>query len=459
MAASVALVFAVVAWMARDPLAPEPLPSLESLNVIVIVIDTFGSEHAGGFHNPGLDHTPALDRLAQRGVVFRSAFAPAPWTQPSVASLFTSLMPSQHGVKSFGDHLPEDVETLAAQLKARGFKTGAVISNQGLVSPFGFASGFDWYDQSSAKGHEAITSNDVTDTAISWVDRNRDSRFFLFAHYFDPHYQYHQHPEHDLSSGYDGPLRTGMSIRELRDRRTEMSRDDIDFLIALHREEIAYTDGQVGRLLDHLAATGLEERTLVVLTSDHGEEFMRHGWIGHTRTLYDELMRVPLIVSLPGAIAPGVSDAPVSILDILPTILELSESPPARPNWTGRSLLPILTGADAGDADREILGEVSYDMPARIKKDREKVARMTSLLVGDFKLIHDLIADEWKLFDLDADPEELTNLYDHDHPAVMRWRPVLERWEATRDRVGRDAPRRELSDAEIERLRGLGYVR
>ncbi len=435
-------------------------PELEDLNVLVLVVDTFGAEHAGSFLNPELDHTPHMDKLASRGVVFRKAYAPSPWTQPSVASLLTGTMPSRHGVKKVTDVLGAEPPTLAALLKERGFATGAVISNMLLHPRFGFARGFHSYQTRPALGKTTgITSEAVTNRAIKWIGERADKRFFFFAHYFDPHHAYHHHSEFDQTSSYGGSLEPSMSIWKVRDKRPELKREDIDYLIGLHREEIAYTDSHIGRLLDHLRSSGIEKSTLVILTADHGEEFMRHGWIGHTRTLYEELLHVPMIVSLPGVFSPAVVDDPVSLIDVMPTVLAMSSAPDSDAG-VGLSLLPYLLGTGEPAAGRPMFGEVSV-VPLHQKEERhrEKIAFKTSLLSGSMKLIHDLPSDTWELYDVAADPEELRDLVSAGHSDLAHMESELRAWEKLRDAEAVQAGSTTLDSEAIERLRQLGYIK
>jgi arylsulfatase A-like enzyme len=430
---------------------------LEDLNVLVLLVDTLGAEHVG--YVSGGDCTPNLDRLAREGAAFRRAYAPAPWTQPSLASLYTGQMPSRHGVQRLFDQLAPAHDTLAERMEARGFETAGVTSNELAGARYGFAQGFRHYDESPVGGHDAITSHRVTDAAIRWLAARRGEKpFFLFVHYFDPHYAFQHHAAHDRTSGYRGWLRPGMDVWELLDARERLAPDDVAYLVGLYREEVAYTDAHVGRLLEHLRSSGLERSTLVVLLADHGEEFMRHGWIGHTRTLYDELLHVPLVVRLPGRIAPRVIDEPVSLLDVLPTLMALSEQPDRDAGWEGVSLAPALFEGAALAADRELLAEVSFAPgPKDAPKFAEKTAFKTALLRGPLKLVHDLLADRFALFDRGADPEELRDLWGA-RPEQDALRERLLAWERERP-AGREGAPLVPTDEEAARLRALGYLR
>lgn len=443
----------------------EPGPAAEELNVLLVVVDTLGAEHLGSYGGPA--RTPHLDQLAAQGLRFEQAVATAPWTQPSIASLLTSLMPSQHGVERLGQSLGDEPLTLAEALKERhGLRTHGVVSHVLLLPKNGYAQGFDGYDSQPAGGHDDLSSAEVTDAAIEFIDQHRagssaEERFFLFAHYFDPHYVYRSHEDFKHAPEYQGPIRPGMPIWDLRDQRDELGAEDVDFLRALYHEEIAYTDHHIGRLLQHLERTGLERNTLVVFTADHGEEFMGHGWIGHTRTLYDELVRVPLIMRLPGAIEPGVVTAPVSLIDVAPSVLELL-GPEVPAEWQGQSLLPYMAnpGFDAGP--RLVFSEVSYGPKRDVDKPQamQKRAHKTALVVGDVKLIHDRLSDGWELYRRADDPGEQRDLLREDPEAAASLgalKSKLLAFEAARGAGSQGDI--EFEESELEELRKLGYLR
>ena len=432
-------------------------------NVLLIVIDTLGARHVGHLLRPAPErsHTPEIDALARGGASFVNAYSPAPWTRPAVASLFTGRMPSAHGVEGPLDRLAQSHATLAEELSARGFATGAITSQPLLRRGSGYRQGFATYDDSHALGREAVTAERVTDAAIAWLDAHARERFFLLAYYFDPHDAYQHHEEHDLTSGYQGTLAPGMEIWKLRERRASLGPEDKAYLVGLHREEIAHSDAEVGRLLRHLAASGLERDTLVVLTADHGEELLEHGWIGHTRTLYDELLHVPLVVSLPGRIAPRAVEDPVSLLDVAPTILAIAGAPSggAEDARDGASLVRALRGDPRALADRALFAEVDYAPPQGDRHRAELTARKTALVGRRWKLVHDLPTGRFELYDRETDPGEHSDLWGR-VPEGERLRRHLLAFELTRPR--RSAMPSAASDADaadLARLRELGYLR
>jgi len=437
-------------------------PKAEDLNVLLIVVDTLGAEHMGAYG--GDARTPNLDALAAGGVRFGSAFSSAPWTQPSIASLMTSLMPSQHGVQRLGQALPAAFETLAEQLGGQlGRQTQGVVSHVLLLPKNGYAQGFDQYDSRAAGGHDELSSEQVTAGAIEFLDAREASKanakpFFLFVHYFDPHYLYREHPEFPHGAPYDGPITSSMPIWELRDQRQTLNARDIEHLKDLYHEEIAFTDYHIGRLLEHLRVKGLEQNTLVIFTADHGEEFMGHGWIGHTRTLYDELLHVPLIFSLPGVLDAALVRSPVSLLDVAPTVLDLlgSAAPAA---WQGRSLVPLLSGAATSEPARLVFSEVSYGPKGESKKKQamEKRAHKTSLVLGELKMIHDRLSGRWELYRRAEDPGEQRDLYSESDRAQGVLKSKILEFEASRGQSELGAVK--LDAGEMDQLEKLGYLR
>lgn len=449
------LILVPVIW--RFLLEPPPPPNLEDLNVVLIVVDTLRSD-ALGFMNPEVRTTPHLDRLAEQGVVFERAYAPAPWTQPSMASLFTGLMPSTHNVRLLMDHLGEDRLTLAEALRARGFSTHGIVTNNLISESLGFAQGFDDYELIAKSGrsiYEGVTSRVVTNHALEWLAKRKPGPYFLLVHYFDPHYSYQHHPGYSLTDDYGGKLHPGMPIDELRRMSPDLDAEDIAYLRKLYQEEVAFTDYQIGRLLKALDQRG-GDRKLIIFTADHGEEFLSHGWLGHTRTLYEELIHVPLVVRLTGALQPRRIQQPVSLVDLFPTLLDLSRVPDKELQSDGLSLRNLLFFGTPLHRE-QVRAEVSFLPPN--PKSEAKRALLTAVIEPDRKLIHNLEDDSWQAFDLLRDANEKANLF----AKSTSWeelRADLTDWEAIHvPSWGPELDLRPRIDAETERrLRSLGYV-
>jgi arylsulfatase A-like enzyme len=439
---------------------PAALPPLSDLNVLLIVIDTMGADYAGCLGGPE-SLTPNIDRLAASGVLFSDAISPAPWTQPAVASLMTGLTPSRHRALHLFDSLPDTAETLAEFMSGQGHRTSGVISHFLIGDKLGYARGFGTYDESAVGGHKAISSPRVTHQAIAQIKQAGPDPFFVFAHYFDPHSRYLHHRNFDRTSQYNGPAREmNLEITQLRARRGELEPADIAYLRGLYEEEIAYTDKYVGDLLQALQDQDLARNTLVILTADHGEEFMEHDWIGHTRYLYDTLVRVPLIVSLPGVLEPDVVSEPVSTLDIMPTLLALGGA--VREGLDGRSLLPALQGGQA-QSDRAVFSEVAFIAPENDPPadKAEKEAFLAAVVRGRWKLIHNLATDDWTLYDRQRDPGEMNDVLDRQKDEAAELRTLLLEWERGKvESWGKRLPGAQLmSEQERRKLRSLGYIR
>jgi len=283
------------------PLKPTNLSS-SSRNVILISIDTLRSDHLSAYGYKRLT-SPHLDRLARDGIIFRNARSQAPWTLPSHATMFTSLYPSSHGARfrdnsrflsaGVADKLADWNVTLAEVLKAAGFRTGAFTSVAWLSGMLGFDQGFDRFEMDT-KTHTATA---LVDKAIAWIAEERSRPFFLFLHFFDVH-NYHSPSQFDgrhQDPDYSGALkRKKLPMEKIVANLFEsLSKEDLDYIVAKYDGAISYVDFELGRLFAWLKTRELYDGTLVVITSDHGEEFWEHGGTGHGFTLYEEQLRVP----------------------------------------------------------------------------------------------------------------------------------------------------------------------
>lgn len=421
-------------------------------NVLLIVIDTLRADHVG-VYGARRDTTPSLDRLAREGIRFDRAYATAPWTVPSIASILTGLYPSSHGAQGPRHSLAHEIDTVAEILRDRGFATTAIISHLIMAGTRHFDQGFETFDSEEARlGDEYVSTAGVTARAIAAIEgfAAADRPFFLFVHYFDPHYRYMSHPEVPFAAESEGRVRGGQAIWELRRMDPPLTAAEVDFLRDLYDEEIYHTDAGIGRLLSAMDDLGLTDDTIVIVTADHGEEFLERGWLGHTRTLYEELIRVPLIMRFPGH-PPSVVDQPVSLVSIVPTTLDLLGLDLALFRFDGRSLLPQL-GGNAGPGEL-VRAEVDY----KEKVNAAKVAFKKAILDGRWKLIRDDTSGDIELYDLEADPGETNNIATSRADIVRQLMVRLDQ-ESGSARAGDGAVMRTLSPGEIEQLRILGYL-
>lgn len=391
----------------------------DGFNLLVVTLDTTRADHVGCYGHETA-RTPNVDGLALHGVRFADALSPAPITLPAHASLFTGKTPPRHGARNNGTYrLADGHHTLAESLGEAGYDTAAVVGAYVLDSRFGLAQGFDHYDdaissQARSGQFNERTATEVTDAALAWLARPRESPFFLWVHYFDPHATYRPPPEFADLPAYDG--------------------------------EIAYVDAQLGRIIDHLEAEELLARTLVVLTSDHGEGLGEHGEETHSILVYDSTLRVPLIFSAPALFeGPGVvSDRVAGLVDVTPTVLDLLGVAREAP-LDGRNLF-----SSKPDETRTLYFE------SLVPFLNHGWAPLTGLRRLHDKLIS---APEPEYYDLERDPDELVNSY-RSEPRIAALEDELRALREGHEPIDAAAEREAgLSEAEIERLSALGYVR
>jgi arylsulfatase A-like enzyme len=405
--------------------------------VLVVSIDTLRRDHVG-LHGYPRPTTPRLDTLGAEAVVFDDAVSVSSWTLPAHLSMFTSLTPAAHGGVDRRHGYDRRIPTLPEALRRAGFATHAVTSHLYLSEAYGLDAGFDTLDY--AYDRKAI---DVAGRAIEALDRIGDRGFFLFLHFYDPHRPYAPPPRalRHFETGYAGSV--SGAAWDLTPE--QMPAADLAHLIALYDGEIRFADAQLGRVLDHLRRRGLDSRTLVIVTSDHGEEFGEHGNWEHQYTLYEELVRIPLVVRAPGR-RPRREPAQASLLDVAPTVLDALGLPPL-PGQRGRSLLGPL-------GPREAYGETEYGRGGTRRLFLRGGASGFKLILGLDRKTGAPRAEEW--FDLARDPGEKQNAPPAASVADPLRRRLIETWQETRVRGA--APEVALDAQQREQLRALGYV-
>jgi arylsulfatase A-like enzyme len=405
--------------------------------------------------------TPAIDQLASEGVLFELAQAPENWTKPSVASILTGLHPQTHQQKTGDAALPSSAELLSEHLKGEGFATGGFIANGYVSDRFGFDQGWDDYTN-YIREEKSTEAKDVFDDAGNWIEAHKDERFFAYIQTIDPHVPYDP-PGKYLQmydpSEYTGQVRprmTGDLLEKAKRNPPQVVFADSDKrrLKALHDGEITKHDHFFGAFLERLSKLGLADDTLVVVTSDHGEEFDDHGSWGHGHSVYQELLHVPLMFRLPNRLPAGtkVGDA-VSTLDISATVTDLLGLPEMTHN-EGHALVGLMLG----------------EAPSR-----------PSVAFSDFQNDRRVITtSRWKLilrgnltstmFDLVADPMEKTQLDASAFPIGRRYSRMLlgqflgatnrGDWLSAEQKGGTQLQREdaEMDDTLRDQLRALGYA-
>lgn len=412
------LCLALLTSCAREAVRPR--------NLLLLTVDTLRADHLACY-GYGRPTSPNLDQLAAQAVLFERAYSVASWTLPSVVSLLTSLYPSAHDCQGDRSALSDAHTTLAEHLAKHGYHTGAVTSHVYLSSQYGLEQGFADFDEefvhaNRKQSHAAVSSPAISDRALAWLEqRARDEApWFLWLHYFDPHSEYQEHPP---AAPRMGPGNQG-----------------------LYDAEIAFTDAHIGRVLERLEQLGLGEETLVIFSADHGEEFGDHGGAGHRATLYEEVLRVPLLIAHP-TLRPSRIAQPVSCIDLFPTICELLDLP-APSTIQGQSLAPLLRGEAL--EPRALLAE----MRNRNQLDWD------ALIVGNYKLIYDVTGERKLLYDLALDPKEKRDLAAEQPEMVAQLWSQLQAQIAAARTIGAalgEAQPVELTPEDESRLEQLGY--
>jgi arylsulfatase A-like enzyme/Flp pilus assembly protein TadD len=420
MAGVVLVIAAAAAYLLLRP-KPVPIGRDGRLNVVLITLDTTRADRLGcyGYAEAA---TPNLDALARNGVRFAKAYAQVPLTLPSHTSIMTGLNPYAHGVHNNGTYaLPPETPTLAQTLKAKGYRTAAFTASFSVDSRFGLDKGFDVYDDDIQPGSPFKSVNgerraeQVLQVFEPWFEKNAagPDPFFAWIHFFDPHLPYNP----------PSPIREEFAGRP-------------------YDGEVAYMDAIVGQIMRRFKAKGLLEKTLFVAVGDHGESFGEKGEFGHGVFLYEPAVHVPLIIYAEGRLPAGVVvPSRVRLIDILPTVLDMLETPVPE-KVQGTSLIPYIQGRKK--ADLEVYLETFYP------RENFGWAALTGFVSGPWKYID---APKRELYDLPSDPREEKNLAGQGTTAdelKARLQAAL--------KDGTASAKRTPSESDKARLRSLGYV-
>ena len=480
----------------RKNAAPEPpavVPREGMPDVFLIIVDTLRFDHVQPYGSE-LPTTPFLKELSEKGVLFEKAYATSSWTVPSMFSIITGLYPREHGVDKGGvgkgavvgqPALSESAVTLTERLDRAGYETYGICTNHHLHKRFGFAQGFDHF---VGAGFLKLPFPEMAVSAFEETAREKGPNFF-WLHYFDPHFPYRDNQPWfsrwnrsgfadweeislDASSrvyragndlGPEDPIpladitrvhrrarvmalsHPGDLMKIARTAGPEVESRYLNFLKSAYASEVARVDQSIRKVFKKL---GIGDDDLVIVASDHGEEFNDHGSIGHRwlNSLHEELVRVPLLMLLPGRAHAGevVAD-PVSLVDIMPTVLEVLELEGDDDAHSGVSLLSTMNG-DV-NAGRVLHGELD-----------EPSARVRYRLEYPGKYIHDYSRSTGHLYNLATDPKERRDLAAVEPGRAKRMRAGLDEWMATTKLRWTEVEMVPLSSLELERLRAMGYV-
>jgi choline-sulfatase len=430
---------AVLLWPRAVPPASAPT------RIVLVSIDTLRADHLGCY-GYGRATSPVLDALARQGVLFEDVTTPSPWTLPAHASLLTGLYPSRHGLKSHEVYLPSSVATLASILSRHGFATAAAVNSHNLSARFGLDRGFQEFLYVEEIADQREPSRRITDQAVAWLERYAGRKLFLFVHYYDVHSDYRSQAEYERQFVRPYAGRADGSTAQLMDHRegkVALGAADAPHLVDLYDAGIRQMDGELSRLF---AALGTAQPTLLVVTSDHGEEFFEHGGVLHGRTQFQEVVRVPLLVRGPGLPAGRRVADPASLLDVMPTILAVAGAP-APASLDGVDLSPAWRGGPSA-GDRHLFGEADHN---NAEPDITRAVRH-----GTRKLHFNRLTKELALYDLARDPGEKVDLAREQREVVADLRARLDRFLRVQPEATTPV---NLTPEELERLRSLGYLR
>jgi arylsulfatase A-like enzyme len=375
--------------------------------IILISFDTLRADHLGiyGYH---LNTSPSIDAFAKESIVFENALVQAPWTLPSHMSIMTSLYPTSHGVVKADLRLADEHVTLAELLRAGGYQTAAFTSGGPMSEVYGFDQGFDTYD------HKWITIEQLLPKVKKWLDTNNSNPFFIFIHCFDIHYPYKPPPPynaifHDFP--YTGRLiPSSKTLLAIGENELQVTDDDLRHFRALYDGGIRYADAKIGEFLSYLRDSGLEDRSLIIITADHGEEFKEHGSVLHNQLYYRPNLQVPLIMRIPNYPRREIRISEfVQSIDVLPTILDAARLP-SHPKAQGRNLLPSIKRHK--NFFNRFLWKIAHPFTkdTHISFAEHHKTKSCSIITDRYQLIYRSKPDSMELFNLEDDPLEQENI-------------------------------------------------
>ncbi|MBI4879979.1 MAG: sulfatase [Planctomycetes bacterium] len=452
-----------------QPLLLGPSRAREPPNLLFISLDTLRADHLGAY-GYGRPTSPFLDRFAANATLFTQYFSAAPYTLPAHATMLTGLFPPRHGALADRDRFDtRRVAYLPALLAENGFLTAGFTGSGFLSNSFGFHDGFDRFgmvdpiapedeepELLSPEERAARGRNDL-DAVAAWIEENRGQRWFVFLHTYVTHN--YQAPQGDVAPFDTGPKRVWQGSVQGRLKHNSWIDDppapgDVEHLLNLYDATIHYCDRRLERFFARLEGSGLLEGAVVVLTSDHGEEFFEHGGLAHSVTLYDEMVRVPLIVRLPGQSEGRIVRDPVSMADLAPTLADLLGLPPLE-DADGRSRKALLLGArDQQDATPIFAHvETEYSRREALRRGPLKIIR------GDTSpFLKNPAPAEWELFDLKGDGREQVNLAPRNAPGLEEMQAGLTAVSSLIQAGAVEGREAQLSPELEAQLEQLGYL-
>jgi arylsulfatase A-like enzyme len=425
-------------------------------NVIILVSDATRADHLSCYGYE-IETTPNIDRFAREGIRFENPVAQGSHTIVATPAIIASVYPTIHGLTHYRSVLSDSITLISELLKDAGYQTLGIVTNPHVTENNGFAQGFDYFE--SDRGWQNTDAEVVNQKFLQFVDQYRNSKFLAFLFYIDPHTPYDPPETYLRKFGADVSVKiTDWSQGRLLPMEQTERRD----IVARYNGEVNYFDDEFGKLMTDLKKRGLYDRSLIVYTSDHGEGFWDHDKVGHGNSLYEELLRVPLIMRFPVIVkfprlqlGGKVLRQPARQIDIVPTALDLLGVKPEGLIF-GTSLVPLISGR------RENLEELDYVVSEEILQQPE-LHNIRSIRSGPWKYIitqnFDRNEFDRELYDLYTDPVEKVNLLEREGNQAMQLEQRLFSELANLERL-KTQPRVYVPDKQVmERLKALGYIK
>jgi len=443
----------------ENPLIYHPEP--DNLKVILISLDTLRADHLSSY-GYNRNTSPNIDELARDGVLFENTYAQCPWTLPSHMSMLFSLNSASHQVYYNNQKVDSSLPSLASFLQKAGFITYAFTGGGYVSSIYGFSKGFEWYDDPIRGQNTSSNQNEAENLfayTSDWLKKNKDKSFFLFLHTFQIHGPYDSpSPWNEMYLKKTDPWEK-IGLRVFLDRNGEdysFSPEEKNNIISLYDGEISYTDATLIKpLVNRLKELNIYKNTLLIITSDHGEEFQEHGGWLHGRTLYNELLRVPLLIKFPNSEYKGARISPVSrVIDILPTILDIAEIKYKKDLFDGKSLLDLITKKEK--EDRIFISDLAHKnlplpCPAIIATNRDYLKFIITKSPEGIKDV--------ETYDLLRDPNENHNIITKANQIRKEVISFLNNYYQGKMQIKRSNAKIRMNKELEEKLRALGYLR
>lgn len=420
---------------------------INSYNLVILSLDAASASHFS-VYNYSHETTPFLKKLSKESLVFNNAFTNSSFTLASITSLFTGLLPSTHGVLSSELSIPNEAVLLSEYFKEKGFRTAAFTGNYFFSKAFGFNQGFDYFYEPPLENilnHSSIIFQEIK----NWIDANINNKFFIFAHFREPHVPYHPPPEFSKLF-WNKPIPS--NIKEARSVNctdyTQRSQEEIDYIISQYDALIRYMDSLIENFFAYLQEKKILKKTIIIIISDHGQSFWQHQIHTHSILVYDEIIHIPLIIKFPSnlSIHPNKIENQIEIIDLMPTLIDLF-SLNKKNNFPGVSFAQCL------------LINQCPQKPFIISRNESTSSPLYAIRDLRYKLIVSRNNKNFELYDIKKDPSEKLNIFKENSIIANYFLGHLQKTltDAVKYRYFNPQPS-QLTGEVQEKLRALGYV-